>query len=102
MKKLEATIEAKSLDDISEDWKIIARRGWRAMGNEMRAIWDYTGSLSDSTENVSFRKLAFGYGRGETPHISCVTGRDANGTLCLYARIYPIVLRNRRSRLVFA
>lgn len=102
MKKIDTATEAASLNDISEEWKIVAKRHLRTVSGEIAAIWEYCGSLSDSKENLSFRKLAFATARRECPHISCVTGRDAAGILCLYARIFPVSLRSSRARAGYA
>ena len=100
--KIDTTTTATGLDNIDENWKVIARRHLRTISGEIAAIWEYSGTLSDSKENLAFRKLAFSAGRKEQPHISCVTGRDALGVLCLYARIYPTHLRPTRNRVGYA
>lgn len=96
LKPIATTTEATSLDDISDTWKVVAKRRLRTVANEVLAVWDYTGTLSENKQNSAFRKMAFSYSRGEIPHISCVTGRDALGNLTLYARLYPMKLRRKR------
>ena len=100
IQKISTTEEAKSFEDISDTWKIVARRRLRTVANEIHAVWDYTGTLSEAKQSNIFRRLAIPSGKRDVPHISCVTGREDNGTLCLYARIYPMHLRRPRDRMV--
>lgn len=98
MNRIRTTTEAASMADIDETWKIVGRRFLRTVSGEVSAIWDYTGTLEDSHENRKFRALAFPTTRGGEPFFSVVTGRDEQGVLCLYARIYPQNLRRPRER----
>ena len=81
--------EARSLEDITDNWKVIARR--IIIGDE--AAWQYCGSIHQQW--TEFRRLAFPLA-GATPLVSVVTGRDGGGRLTLYARIMPVVPRRIR------
>jgi hypothetical protein len=96
-RRIDTATEAKSLNDITGEWKIVARRLMRIIGaNELNAAWDFCGSLADRHENEVFHEMAFAFNDGDQPHISVVTGRDWGGHLCLYARLYPVQLRKQR------
>ena len=91
MKKITTRTEAKSLSDITEEWKVVARRYLGTIGSssEIHAIWRYCGDLAEASECMTLHKLAFPAVRHEQPLISVVTGRDDAGTLTLYARSFP-------------
>lgn len=75
MTRIETTPEARSLDDIDADWKIVARNVY--------GTWSYCGAL----RHESVYSLA--HPVDGPARVSIVTGRDLSGRLCLYARIYP-------------
>lgn len=84
--RITTTTEANTLDDITEEWKIVARR--YATG------WEWIGELASERQNKLFRDLAFPWDRTQ-PHFSTITGRDAIGLICVYARIYPMQFRRK-------
>lgn len=81
-KRIDTTIQACSTSDLSFEWKIAAIRA--------NLGWNWCGTLGAES-----RKLIEGAfpQPGESPTISCVTGRDASGQEVLYVRIYPQHLR---------
>lgn len=87
MPVITTTTELASMNDISDAWKIAAR-------SEVGIGWHYCGEIADETQ--TFHRLAFPVD-GEQPHISVVTGRDRHGALVLYARIFPVALRENRA-----
>lgn len=73
MTRIETATEARSLDDIAADWKIVARNAvWG---------WDYLGDIT--------HKALHALAAANPPRLSTVTGRGAGGRLCLYARVPP-------------
>ena len=97
--KINTTVEAKSLSDITNEWKVVARRYLGTIGksSEIHAVWRFCGDLSEATESLAFHRLAFPEERHKQPLISVVTGRDSAGTLTLYARSFPKPFANRRA-----
>lgn len=98
MKKISTQSEAKSLSDITDTWKVVARRYLGTLGksSEIHAIWRFCGDLMEASENMAFQRLAFPEERHRQPLISVVTGRDDAGTLTLYARSFPKAHMHRR------
>lgn len=91
MNKIATGVEAKSLSDITDEWKVVARRYLGTMGKsaEIHAVWRFCGGLGENSETAAFQRLAFPMDRRNHPLISVVTGRDDAGTLTLYARSFP-------------
>lgn len=91
MKKISTGVEARSLSDITDVWKVAARRYLGTIGksSEIHAVWRFCGELAEGVDNGTFLRLAFPEDRNKTPLISVVTGRDEAGTLTLYARTFP-------------
>lgn len=81
IQRITTTTEAHSMNGITEDWKIVARK-------LTPYEWTFHGSLNAAPDYGLFQQLAF-----QQSHISCVTGRDDAGRQVLYARIYPYKLR---------
>lgn len=98
MTKISTNAEAKCLSEITNDWKVVARRYLGTIGksSEIHAVWKFCGDLSDASENMAFQRLAFPEDRHKQPLISVVTGRDDVGTLTLYARSFPKLFMSRR------
>jgi hypothetical protein len=98
MKKISTNTEAKDLSDITDDWKVVARRYLGTIGrsSEIHAVWRFCGDLADAGEGLAFQRLAFPEERHKQPLISVVTGRDDVGTLTLYARSFPKAYMDRR------
>lgn len=86
VKRIVTTIEAESLADLNDQWKIAAKRVSFTNAYGVHQMWTFSGLLADA-DYRRFRDAAFPDGR--SPTISCVTGRGADENLVLYARVMP-------------
>jgi hypothetical protein len=88
IRRIQTAIELSALSDLSAEWKIAAIRDFSdPLG------WQWCGTVTHDVR--AFRSGMFPM-PGDSPRISCATGRDAAGCEVLYARLYPTQLREAR------
>lgn len=89
MSRIETHVRALGLNDITEDWKIVAE--------SFPTGWKFFGTLADKREHDVFFLMAFP-GQREQPHISTVQRRETDGQCVLLARIFPMKFRKPNQR----